>query len=129
SHNSPGRSRWCKTCNPLAPAGPPLHPAGRGDFFGGRLMSASSRNPAPSRRGVVLLIVVILLALFAVVGLSFMLYAESEATASRIYRESQAITNKNLADIPAKDLLNYAMGQLLYDCRDDGSDVYSAMRG
>jgi hypothetical protein len=91
-------------------------------------MSASSRNPARSRRGVVLLIVVILLALFAAVGLGFMLYAESEASSSRIYRESQAVTNKNLADISPQDLLNYAMGQLIYGCRDDGTDLYSAMR-
>src|SRR5262249_29422166 len=95
-----------------------IRPAGA-DFFGGRVMSASRRASAPvaslceagpgsqppatanpSRPGVVLLIVVILLALFAVVGLGFMLYAESEATASRIYRESQAITAKNLANIP-----------------------------
>src|SRR5919197_1415223 len=92
-------------------------------------MSASSRNPAPSRRGVVLLIVVILLALFAVVGLSFMLYAESEATASRIYREAQAVNAINVANIPAKELLNFALGQVIYDLRDDGSDLSSAVRG
>src|SRR5437762_11357401 len=61
-----------------------------------------------SRSGVVLLIVVILLALFAVVGLGFMLYAESEATASRVYREGQAVNTKNAANIPAQELLNYA---------------------
>ena len=58
-----------------------------------------------------------------------MLYAESEATASRIYREAQAITSKNLANIPGQELLNYAMGQLIYDCRDTDTDVLSAMRG
>src|SRR5207248_694120 len=62
-------------------------------------------------------------------GLGFMLYAESEATASRIYRESQAITSKNLANIPAQELLNFALGQFIYDCRDDGNEVYSALRG
>src|SRR5262249_23999605 len=109
-------------------------------------MSASSRASAPvaglseagpgsvtpateNRPGVVLLIVVILLALFAVVGLGFMLYAESEATASRIYREGQAVTTRNLANLPAQELLNYALGQLIYDCRDDGTDILSALRG
>src|SRR5438874_10257437 len=86
----------------------------------------ATENPRPA---VVLLIVVILLALFAVVGLGFMLYAESEATASRIYREGQAVSTKNAANIAAQELLNYAFGQLLYDCRDDGTDVLSALRG
>ena len=45
-------------------------------------------TPPPRRSGVILLIVVVMLGLFLVVGLSFMLYAESEASASRIYREA-----------------------------------------
>ncbi len=42
------------------------------------------------RRGAILLVVLALLALFAVIGLSFVLYAESEATASRIARERKS---------------------------------------
>jgi hypothetical protein len=91
-------------------------------------MSYRHRAAPPRRAGVILLIVVIMLALFAVVGLSFILYAESEATASRVYRESQAVTIE-VADIPPQDLLNYALSQLVYDVSDGGTDVYSALRG
>lgn len=82
----------------------------------------------PRRSGVILLIVVIMLALFLVVGLSFMLYAESEASASRIYREAFTI-NYDRADIEPQTLLNWAMGQLVYDVSDYGDGVYSALRG
>ncbi|MFO0809185.1 MAG: hypothetical protein U0746_11210 [Gemmataceae bacterium] len=89
---------------------------------------ARFRGTAPPRQGVILLIVVILLTLFLVVGLSFVLYAESEATASRIYRESQTVIDDK-ADEDATVLMNYALNQLVYDVRDDGEDLYSALRG
>lgn len=85
-------------------------------------------SPPPRRPGVILLIVVIMLALFLVVGLSFMLYAESEASASRIYREAFTV-NYDRADIDPQSLMNWAMGQLVYDVSDYGDGVYSAMRG
>lgn len=83
---------------------------------------------APRRQGVILLLVVIMLALFLVVGLSFMLYAESEATASRIYREAFTV-NYDRADIDTGALLNYALGQLIYDVKDDIDGCDSSMRG
>jgi len=52
---------------------------------------AHHRTPR-RRRGMILLVVLTLLTLFAVVGLSFALYAESEATGSRIHREAQTRT-------------------------------------
>jgi hypothetical protein len=100
------------------------------------------RTPShtPPRPGVILLVVVILLTLFMVVGISFVLYAESEATASRIYREAQAPADPPL---PSELLLSWALGQLIYDVPDDaanpnnpgevgdptGFTPYSAMRG
>jgi len=66
------------------------------------------------RQGVILLIVIILLTLFAVVGLAFILYADSEATASRIFREAQGLEGQR-PDIPGSQLLNYSLGQLLFD--------------
>src|SRR5438132_4543653 len=79
------------------------------------------------RQGVILLIVIILLTLFAVVGLAFILYADSEATASRIFREAQGLEGQR-PDIPGSQLLNYSLGQLLFDT-DDKKNPYSAMRG
>ena len=84
--------------------------------------------PTTPRRGVILLIVVILLSLFMVVGLSFVLYAESEATASRIYREAFTI-NYDRADVPPEELLKQALSQIIYDVPDIGDGVYSALRG
>ena len=42
----------------------------------------------PRREGIILVVVVAMLALFAVVGLGYVLYAESSATASRYALEA-----------------------------------------
>src|SRR5262245_14247328 len=90
------------------------------------------QSTPPRRSGVILLIVVSMLALFLVVGLTFMYYAESEASASRIYREAFTI-NYDRADVDPGELLKWALGQLIYDVDDNGKvftdGVYSAMRG
>ena len=77
------------------------------------------------RRGMILMVVLILLTLFAIVGLSFALYASSEAEASRLYRDAQVAP---VPDLDPEALLTYFLGQLLYDV-DDSTGVYSAMRG
>src|SRR5262249_28400703 len=67
----------------------------------------------------------ILLTMFAIVGLTFALYATSEAEASRVYREAEVPTQ------PQTDpelLASYFLGQLIYDT-DDFSGVFSALRG
>ena len=67
------------------------------------------------RRGAILLVVLTLLALFAVIGLAFVLYAESEANASRIARES--VTNTNTTGLNAIDstqAVNSFLGQFIY---------------
>ena len=73
-------------------------------------------TPPPRRSGVILLIVVVMLGLFLVVGVSFMLYAESEASASRIYREAFTV-NYDRADIPPGPTVAMGSGQLVYECR------------
>src|SRR5947209_6602136 len=82
------------------------------------------------RRGVILLVVVALLTLFAIVGLTFVLYAEGEAKASQAFRDSQTGTQP---DADPELLLSYFLGQLIYDVPDPAPGrewgAYSAMRG
>jgi hypothetical protein len=66
-----------------------------------------------------------LLTLFALVGISFVLYAQAEATAARVARESESLS---APDAEPELLLAYFLGQLIYDV-DDARGVYSALRG
>jgi hypothetical protein len=84
-----------------------------------------SRSGLP-RRGVILLVVVLMLALFLVVGLSFVFYSQSQADASRINREAQS---PDPADILPETLLSWGLGQFIYPVPDDSASVFSAMRG
>jgi hypothetical protein len=83
----------------------------------------AARHPSVRRRGAILLVVLALLALFAVIGLSFVLYAESEATASRIYRE--AASQKTPIDVLQRDAASRSIGQLVWGA----VDPTSAFRG
>jgi hypothetical protein len=83
-------------------------------------------SSGPPRRGVILLVVVLMLALFLVVGLSFVLYAEAERDSSRTNREAQGPDH---FDVPPETLLAFALGQIIYDAPDDLNGVQSAMRG
>src|SRR5260370_11404533 len=85
-----------------------------------------SSSALPPRVGVVLVIVLMLLTLFAVVGLSFVLYAQSAATSSRFYREAESPIRP---DIDPELLFAHFLGQLIYDVPDDETGVYSALRG
>src|SRR6516225_5220440 len=81
---------------------------------------------AGPRRGMVLLVVIALLTLFAVVGLSFVLYANSAATSARLFRESESHARP---DLEPELLFSYLLGQLIFDVPDDERGVYSALRG
>jgi hypothetical protein len=85
----------------------------------------SSRQPA--RRGVILMVVVVMLGLFAVIGIAFLLYSESKADSARIYREAFQLQN-GTPPVPAS-IFNSAMSQLIYDVQDDQTGAFSAMRG
>ena len=89
-------------------------------------MCLSHRSSGPPRQGVILLVVVLMLALFLVVGLAFVLYSESALSGSRIYMESQT---PDLADVAPETLSSWAWGQLIYGANDDSNGVLSAMRG
>jgi hypothetical protein len=90
------------------------------------------------RKAAILLIVIILLTLFAVVGISFVMFAESEANASRFFRETYVVGNTGGVDDDPDTLLKFALAQLIYDVADPFTDssgqthiggAYSAMRG
>jgi hypothetical protein len=81
---------------------------------------------APNRRAVVLLLVLMLLTLFAVVGISFVLYANAAATAAQLHRESESLSKP---DVDPELLFAYFLGQLIYDVPDDERGAYSALRG
>jgi hypothetical protein len=78
------------------------------------------------RPGVILLVVVVLLTLFATLGVAFVLYAESAAAAARLGRDAEV---QDRPDVPPQVALNYFLGQLLYDAADNDPGVYSALRG
>ena len=94
-------------------------------------LSSSQQRP-PKRKGVILLVVLTMMALFAVIGLSFVLYSESRSNSSRIWRESQSF---RLGEEPpwtyADSVFNSSLGDLIFDCGDDAGDrgVFSALRG
>lgn len=81
--------------------------------------------PAP-RRGIILLVVLFLLTLFAIVGITFVLYADATAHSARLFRESESV------GVPYEEpelLLAHFLGQLLFDVYDDEAGVSSALRG
>ena len=90
------------------------------------ILRMNATHRAGERRGAILLIVLTLLALFAVVALSFALYAESEALAARIRREAMSVA-ANPDPLPAA---NGFLQQMLYlPASDVGTDTLSALRG
>lgn len=87
------------------------------------LLRTSAHRPA-RRRGVILLIVLTLIALFSVVGLSFALYAEAEAVHSRTRREALAENDA----IPSQSQAASAfLGAMLFPS--DGGGTYGTGTG
>jgi hypothetical protein len=78
--------------------------------------------PRKKRTGVVLLVVITLLTLFAVVGITFVLFSQSEAIAARVWRESETLQRP---DMDPEMLLSYFLSQLIYDTNNPNS----ALRG
>ena len=83
-------------------------------------------NRANERRGVILMVVLSLLTLFAIVGVSFVLYADSQATTARIAREGETLQR---ADLDPEKCLAMFLGQLIYDVNDDIFGVGSGLCG
>src|SRR5579871_2358512 len=78
------------------------------------------------RRAVILMVVLSLLTLFALVGITFVLYADAEAAAARVSREAETAQR---ADVPPEQALAYFLGQFIYGVNDDSAGVGSALRG
>lgn len=78
------------------------------------------------RRAVILMVVLSLLTLFALVGVTFVLYADAEAAAARVAREAQTMQT---ADVNPEEALAYFLGQLIYDVPDLPGGVGSGLRG
>jgi hypothetical protein len=78
------------------------------------------------RRGIVLLVVISLLAIFAAAGLAFVYYADGESTASTAFRQGTTFTQP---DLDPEMLFAVYLQQLIYGHNDDPTGVYSALRG
>ena len=85
------------------------------------MLRRSPTSSFPPHRGAILLVVLTLLALFAVIGLSFVLYAESEATAARIAKDALSNDGKLPDTIQS---VNGVMGQILYPNASPNSAFY-----
>jgi hypothetical protein len=90
------------------------------------MLPVRSNLVAARRRGVILLVVLVLLTLFAIVGISFVIYADSAAKSAQIAKEAEVATR---ADVHPEFLASLFLTQLLFDVKDDESGVYSALRG
>ncbi len=88
------------------------------------------------RRGVILMVVLALLTLFAILGIAFVYYSDGSATSSRIFREQGAKFKGGGAGAEVDQTVSDAtvawpmfLGQLVYDVNDDDFGIYSSMRG
>ncbi len=80
----------------------------------------------PRRRGMILLVVLTLLTLFALVGISFVLVAGSQETSARIAREAETQFKPN---VDPEGALAFFLGQFIYDVNDDINGTRSGLRG
>src|SRR5436309_15736089 len=80
-----------------------------------RPLRTPNRRPA-ARRGAAMIVVPALLGLFALIALSFVFYADSEATGSRLYREREARPDPTP---PSPDeAINTLFSHIIYDAPD-----------
>jgi hypothetical protein len=88
------------------------------------------QHPHQARRGVILMVVLSMLTLFAIVGVTFVLYATSEAASMRAQVASETLF---VPDWEPEMNLSVFLNQLIYDVPDPTSNnpdfSYSAMRG
>jgi hypothetical protein len=99
-----------------------------------RPLCSPTRRPA-ARRGAAMVVVPALLGLFALIALSFVFYADSEATGSRLYREREA--RPDVSAPSADEAIQTFLRQFIYGTADptitlntgDATDYLSVLRG
>src|ERR1700722_15198748 len=86
-----------------------------------------SRQAANPTRGMILIVVLAILTLFAILGITFVLYSESVALAARYGSEGASL---NTPDMDPQECFALFLSQLIYDVSDtDPSGQISAFRG
>src|SRR4051794_34809915 len=80
------------------------------------MLITSHTRYRPRRRGVILIVVLAMLTLFTILGISFVLVADAQATSGRIAREAE---NNYRPDVEAEAALALALSHILYDAPDD----------
>src|SRR5438874_2478658 len=86
----------------------------------------TSGRASNARRGVILMVILAMLTLFALIGITFVFYADSAASAARLRREAESTSRPEMDPELAFTMF---LGQLLYDANDDESGVGSGLRG
>jgi hypothetical protein len=85
------------------------------------------RTRTAPRQGIILIVVLVILTLFAIVGITFVLYSESAALAARISKDAMSYVPP---DMDPEEALDLFLGQLIYDVSDsDPNGVISGLRG
>src|SRR5690349_4467988 len=97
------------------------------------------RSPQPNQRqGVILMVVLAMLALFAIVGLTFVLYAQNSHTRANNFSMAWQLPFRDTPttggttpppDVSPDLLFRWALGQLIYDVDYTSTGVQSAIRG
>src|SRR5262245_60097247 len=84
-----------------------------------------------ARRGVILIVVLATLTLFAILGLTFAMYSDAEATSGRIWKEAGVKNNERDLLKSYAELIHYmSLGQTIYGVPEqDQGFVLSALWG